>query len=287
MLFILSTLFAYAKVNVVVSIAPQKAYVEEIGGDLVNVTLLAPIGTNPNFYEPKSSQMQAISKADVYFTIGGHFEKAWLPRIKDQNKNMEILDCSKGIERIEMKSHKKPKASSIKQLPSKDIHVWTIPKNIEKIGENIHETLVRYDTVNKEQYKKNYNLFVQKAQKTDKKIQTILSDVNEGTRFMVFHPVWGYFAKEYQLEQMAIEVEGKEPKMKALSKMIQEAKEREVKVILTQPEFSKKGAKIVANELEIKVVGISPLNPKWSQNLINLAHVIANKPQEKNHANRL
>lgn len=97
----------FAKVNIIVSIAPQKAYVDEIGGDLVNTTLLVPIGSNPNFYEPKSIQMQAISKADVYFTIGGHFEKAWLPRIKNQNIKMKIFDCSTGIKRIPMEPYKK------------------------------------------------------------------------------------------------------------------------------------------------------------------------------------
>ena len=165
------TTYTYAKVNVIVSIAPQKAFVEQIGKGLVNTTLLVPIGSNPNLYEPKASQMIAVDKADVYFTIGGHFEKAWLPRIKDQNKNMEILNCSNGIHRIDMKFNKKPKKFSSRQLPKKDIHVWTIPKNIEKIGKNIYETLVKYDEKNKAQYKKNYEEFVKKQEKQTKRLQ--------------------------------------------------------------------------------------------------------------------
>jgi len=93
---------------------------------------------------------------------------------------------------------------------------------------------------------------------------------------MVFHPAWGYFAKEYHLEQMAIEVHGKEPKANELRKMIEKAREHKVKAILTQPEFSQKGAKLIAQELGIKVIGITPLNPRWSENLIKLAHTIAN-----------
>lgn len=264
----------FAKVNVVVSIAPQKAYVDAIGGDLVNTTLLVPIGSNPNFYEPKSFQMKAVAKADVYFTIGGHFEKAWLPKIKNQNNKMEIFDCSSGIKRIPMKPYKK---YSNKKTPSKDLHVWTIPNQIAHIGKNIYETLVRYDHTNKEQYKKNYESFVKKAKKTDKKIKEILKDLPPKSRFMVFHPAWGYFAKEYNLEQMPIEVEGKEPKPKILAEIIKKARTYKIKAILTQPEFSKKGAQLIAKELNIKVISISPLNPKWSQNLINLANVIANK----------
>ena len=274
-LFFTST-FAYAKLNVIVSIAPQKSFVEEIGKGLVNTTLLVPIGSNPNFYEPKVSQMIAVEKADLYLTIGGHFEKAWLPKIKNQNKNMEIFDCSTGIERIDMKFHKKHKKVSKRGLPAKDIHVWLTPKNIAKIGKNIYETLSKLDSKNKQEYKKNYERFLEKTKKTHKEITSILKDVKDDSKFMVFHPAWGYFAKEYKLQQIAIEIEGKEPKPSILKKMIEKARTAQVKAILTQPEFSQKGAKLIANELNIKVIGISPLNPMWSKNLIKLAHAVAN-----------
>ena len=92
---------------------------------------------------------------------------------------------------------------------------------------------------------------------------------------MVYHPAWGYFAKEYHLEQLPIEIEGKEVKPKELQKMVEKAKSNNVKAILTQPEFSTKGAQVIANELGIKVVEISPINPNWSENLITLAKIIA------------
>lgn len=270
-----TTSIAYAKVNVIVSIAPQKSFVEEIGGDKVDVTLLAPIGANPNLYEPKVSQMIKVDKADIYFTIGGQFEKAWLPRIKNQNKDMEILNCSKTIERIPMKFNKKGKKLTNSKNIKKDIHVWVTPTNIEKIGKTIYETLVRYDVKNKEYYKKNHETFVKKAQETHLKINELLANTKDGTKFMVFHPAWGYFAKDYKLEQMAIEVEGKEPKPRELQEVLKKAKEINIKTILTQPEFSQQGAKIVAKELGINILGISPLNPNWSQNLINLASAIS------------
>lgn len=262
---------AYAKINIVVSIPPQQAYVEEIGKDLVNITLLAPIGTNPNFYEPKRSQMTAVEQAHVYFTIGGNFEKAWLPKMINQNKNMEIIDSSSGIERITMKS----KNISDNQSPKKDVHVWTTPKNIAIIGKNIYETLVKLDIKNKDQYTKNYEEFLEKVRKTDEEIKTIFKDLKKDTKFMVYHPAWGYFSKEYHLEQIPIEIEGKEAKPKELHKTIEKAKTNNVKVILTQPEFSTKSAHVIANELGIKVVEISPINPNWSENLINLAKIIA------------
>jgi zinc transport system substrate-binding protein len=94
---------------------------------------------------------------------------------------------------------------------------------------------------------------------------------------MVFHPSWGYFAHAYNLEQIPIEIEGKTPKPKELIHIIKEAREEKVKAIFTQPEFSDSMAKVIAKELGIKVVKVSPLNPQWSENLINIAHAIADK----------
>ena len=94
---------------------------------------------------------------------------------------------------------------------------------------------------------------------------------------MVFHPAWGYFASAYGLEQLPVEVEGKEPKPKELMHLLEEAKENKVKAIFTQPEFSDTTAKLISEELGIKVIKASPLVSDWSQNLINLANAIAGK----------
>lgn len=199
-------------------------------------------------------------------------------KFKDKSmteKLMKIIDCSKTVERIDVKSNKKSEKLNSNQLPKKDVHVWTTPKNIQKIGETIYETLVKYDSINKDYYKKNYEAFIKKAQETDTQIKEILQNTKEGTKFMVFHPAWGYFANDYKLEQMPIEVEGKEPKPKEIHQVLEKAKELNIKTILTQPEFSQKGAEVIANELNIKVVEISPLNPEWSQNLLNLAKAIS------------
>ena len=103
----------------------------------------------------------------------------------------------------------------------------------------------------------------------------ILSSLVDGQKFMVFHPSWGYFAKAYNLEQIAVEVEGKEPKPKELIHLLKKAKEKKVNAIFTQPEFSDATAKIIAKELNIPVVKVSPLAPNWSENLINITKAIA------------
>ena len=298
-LLVLST-FGFAKVNTVVSILPQKTFVEAIGGDKVNVALMVKPGNSPHSYEPKPSQMKDIAKADIYFAIGVEFEEAWLHKFEDQNKKMKIADISDGIEKIEMAAHhhdeddhkghehsehahhdhednhdKESHDGDQHDHDGKDPHIWTSPKNVKIIVQNIYEQLIKIDTVNKSYYKTNLDRFINEINQTDKQIKMILKNMKDDSKFMVFHPAWGYFAAQYNLVQLPIEVEGKSPKPKALAQLIKKAKEENVKAIFTQPEFSDSSAKIIANELNIKVIKTSPLNPKWSQNLINLAKAIA------------
>ncbi|XPV68268.1 MAG: metal ABC transporter solute-binding protein, Zn/Mn family [Halarcobacter sp.] len=158
----------------------------------------------------------------------------------------------------------------------KDPHTWTSPKNVKIMAKNIYEALVKFDSKNKDYYKANYDKFIEQINNTDKKIKNILSGLEKGSKFMVFHPSWGYFAKEYGLVQLVIEVEGKEPKPRILKKIIDEAKEEKVKAIFTQTEFSDKSARAIASELNIKVIKETPLAKNWSENLIKMANAIAN-----------
>ncbi len=258
-----------AKVNCVVSILPQKSFTKAIGGDKVSVTVMVPVGQEPHTYEPKPSQMKEISKADLYFTLDVPFEKPWLPKLKNQNSKMKIINVANGIKKIAMGGKEGEENGGL------DPHIWTSPKNIKTIAKNIYKALLSKDPANSDFYKKNYETLIAKIDKTDEKIKNILAKTPKETKFMVFHPAWGYFAKEYSLVQLPIEIEGKEPKPKQMINLIKEAKANGVKAIFTEPEFSQKVAKQIAKELNIPVIALSPLNPDWSSNLIKLAKAIA------------
>ncbi len=249
---------AFSTVNAVVSILPQKTFLEKIGGDKVDVSVMVKVGNSPHTYEPKPSQMKDISRANIYFSIGVEFEKVWLPKFKNQNKKMKIVDMSQNISK-----HKK------------DPHIWTAPQKVKIIAKNILDKLINIDAKNQTYYEANYQNFIATIEQTDKKIQNILNSIPANSKFMVFHPAWGYFAKQYNLIQLPIEIDGKNPKPKELIWLINEAKKQNVKSVFTAPEFSDKIAKQIAKEVGVPVVKISPLNPKWSENLQNLAKAIA------------
>ena len=268
------TTLTYANINIVVSILPQKIFLKAIGGDKVNISLMVNPGNSPHTYEPKPSQMKDIAKADIYFTIGVEYEHTWLLRFTSQNKTMKVIDLSHNIKKMAMKENHQDDDHNEDGL---DPHIWTSPKNVKKIAKNILDALINQDIENKKYYINNYNKFLQQINKTDKKIKKILTNIKTGAKFMVFHPSWGYFARDYGLIQFAIESGGKSPKPKHIVYLINEAKEEKVHAIFTAPEFSEKIATQIAKEVGIKVIKVSPLNAKWSENLINLAKAIANK----------
>jgi len=282
LIILLSSLsFALGQVNVAVSILPQETFVKKIGGDKVTVMTLVQPGESPHSYEPKPSQMIALSKADIYFPIKIDFENAWLEKFVSQNKDMEIIQMSKGIQRIMMEKknhHKKGDKTEEKKekIIKPDPHVWLSPLNVKIMAKNIYDTLIKVDTKNKSYYKKNLIAFLKEINDVDMKINNILLGVPTNSKVMVFHPAWGYFARDYGLVQFAVEKEGKEPTPKALMKIIEKAKKENIKAILVQQEFSKKSAKALAEELHIKVVEESPLSLDWGDNLIGIAKTIAN-----------
>ena len=281
LIFLLLTTYIFSNINAIVSIAPEKTFLQAIGGDKVNITVMVQAGNSPHTYEPKPSQMLAVTKAQLYFAIDVEFEQVWLPKFTNLNPHLEIIDLAAHINKIPMLQHdehtQEHSEHNHEEHHGKDPHIWTSPENVKIIAQNIYETLIKYDSANTSYYKSNLDTFLALIKHTDTQIKEILSSLKDNRKFMVFHPSWGYFAHTYHLEQIAVEVEGKAPKPKELVALIKEAKKEKVKAIFTQPEFSDASAKIIASQLHIPVVKVSPLAENWSDNLLFIAHTIAGK----------
>ena len=91
---------------------------------------------------------------------------------------------------------------------------------------------------------------------------------------MVLHPSWGYFAGDYGLEELPIEVEGKEPSAKELMALVDMAKANQIKVIFAQPQMSPRAAETLARETGARVVSVDPLARDWEANLRAVACIL-------------
>ena len=215
--------------DITVSILPQEYFVEKIGGDRVEVNIMVEPGASPATYEPKPQQMKALSEAEAYVSIGVPFEKAWMGKIQGANSQMLVIDSAQGIKRMEMvghhhhaeeeaehaheDGHEGEKAAGEGQEHAEetlDPHIWLSPQLVKVQAENIYQGLVTIDPENEAKYQANLKQFLIEIDQLDQQIKQNLAGI-KNRKFIVFHPAWGYFARDYDLEQVPIEVGGQEP----------------------------------------------------------------------------
>jgi len=252
-----------AALHVTVSILPQRYFVERVGGEYVTVNVMVEPGANPATYEPQPEQLRALNLADVYFSIGVPFEDVWLERFASVNENLLLVDTTQGIERQGDPEHPDP-------------HIWLSPALVKVQAQTIYETLAQLDPAHQGAYRANLESFLADIDALDADIRETLTGV-ENRKFMVFHPSWGYFARDYGLEQLPVEVEGQEPSAAELAALVARAKQEGIKVIFAQPEFSTRSAETIAQEIGGEVLLISPLAPDWLDNLRRVAEVLAKR----------
>ena len=266
------------RIAVMVSVVPQRYFVERIAGDRVTARAMVEAGANPSTYEPKPDQLRALSSAAAYFSIGVPFEDAWLGKIAAANKDMLMVDTIAGIERLPMQAHEgdEQNGQGDEEHPegSLDSHVWLSPRLVKQQAQAIYETLVVIDPDRRTEYAANLEAFLADIDQLVAEIELTLSGA-ESRKFMVFHPAWGYFAHDFGLEQLPVEVGGQEPSAQELARLIEEARDEGIRVIFAQPEFSSRDAETIAKEIGGEVLLISPLAANWMDNMRAVAQAFA------------
>ena len=261
-------------ITVAVSLQPYATIVKMVGGSRVNVVTLLPPEADPHNYEPKPAIIKAFSLAQIYFTDGSGLDKAWMPRFLGANKKVEVVDISKNIKWMELEEHHHG-AEEHHEDHEIDPHIWTSPARVKFLVQNVFEYLRKIDP----EHEKYYTFRVQNAQdvleKTERQINEAVIHMPPKSRsFIVFHPSYGYFAKDYKLKQYAIEVDGKEPKPKDLAKLIQMGRKNNVKIVFVQPQFSKRAATTIAKDLGATIVETDPLSADLIGNIQTLVNAL-------------
>lgn len=275
------TLLNASKPEITVNILPQKYFVEKIVKDKFEINVMVKPGSSPHNYEPKPSQMKSLVNSKAYFLVGDPFEQAWMDKFKQNAKNTLFVDTTKGIEKIQMQEHNHHDEATVDAKHDEhdhsgfDPHVWLDPLLVKIQAKNIYEAMLEIDSQNSDFYKTNYEEFIKELDTLDENIKTILSPYKDKS-FMVFHPSWGYFAKRYDLEQISIEIEGKEPKPNELVELIEEAKKHDIKIVFVAPQFSQKSAKTISKNINANVIAIDPISGNWKESMLDTANQIAN-----------
>ena len=255
---------ALEQIGVFVSILPQTFFAERVGGDRVSVEVMVPPGKSPGNYEPTPQQVLALGDADLFFTIGVPFEKAFIPTIRDNVPGLKIVSTDAGIEKRFLGG-----ASSSKPDP----HVWMDPILVKEQAAVMRDALIEVDPDFEDDYRERYTAFAAELDELDAELREALAPVSGGSLF-VFHPAFGYFLDRYNIEQVAIEKTGSDPSPAELEAVIERAKSEGARVIFVQPEFSKSSARAVAEAIDGSVVMVTPLAPDYTENIRSLAEQV-------------
>jgi zinc transport system substrate-binding protein len=263
------------KTTVAVSILPQAGFVEAIGGDKVKVVVMVPPGASPHTYEVTPDQMAALSNARIYAKVGSgvEFELAWMDKLIAVNKSMLVIDCAQGIQLIPVAEE----ATEVSHEPEEesegehhheglDPHIWLSVKNAKIMARHICDGLVQIDVQNKSYYEANLAGYLVELDKLDAELVADLADVVKRD-FIVVHPSFGYFAHDYNLNQISLEQGGKEPEADYMVRLINEAKEHSIKVVFVSPQYNTKSAEMIAQEIGGEVVIIDPLAKDFVGNM--------------------
>ena len=254
-------------VTVTVTISPYKYFVDQIAKGKVDVNVMVSNGNNPETYEPYAQQMMELSKSALYLKVGSiGFEQTWMKKLQDNAPDMKVIDTSVGI-----KPAKTPGGNI-------DPHVWMSCSNARIISSNIFKALCELEPKNKVFFEKNYLSLLKIIDKRDSTIREGFKNHPEMVRkFVIYHPILTYFARDYQLEQLAIEEEGREPSAAQLKSLIERARKEKIKFCLIQAEFANRNTTTFIKESQTKPMNINPLQGDWNWAMQEAAAAVQGK----------
>lgn len=243
---------------ITVSISPFKYFVEQIAGNDFTVNVMVPAGADPHTYEPFPGQINNLRKSVGYISNGFlGFEMNWLDRFYETNRSMKKLNLGDSI--VPLSTEHRHEGGHIEAA---DPHYWVSPKCALVIASSVKIFLCRLNPSQSQKYNSNYQLLISKIHELDNKSGQLFSDLPVKS-FMIYHPNLAYVARDYGLEEIPVEYEGKEPSPSRMRELIDRMRKENLRTIFVQIEYDTKNAKAIAGETGAKIVLIDPLSENW------------------------
>lgn len=254
--------------DVLVSVAPHKYFVEQIAGDQLSVGLVVPAGASSHTYEPTPRQMIEISQADIWFQIGESFEARASQALRSHQSKMKFVDLQKGLDLIY--DHHCGHADHQHHSSCVDPHFWLSVRQGKIQARSIAAALTAVYPQHSELFSRNLTAFIKQLEDLDTQMMRILSPLKERT-ILVSHPAYAYFCRDYMMKQLSVEFEGKDPTPRQLTSLIHKAKTAHINKIFIQMQYSNKGAKLVAKQLNAEIITLDPYAENYPHMMIEIA----------------
>lgn len=254
--------------TIYVTIAPIKALVEDITCNDFEVKILVPQGASPETFEPTARHIADLESAGLIFRTGLiDFEQGLTDKLSNSSA---IVSLNKGIEPLAgscSHAHHGVHSHGI------DPHIWTSPRGLKVIAANIY-TAIEEIYPDSTKYRSAYTTLLSRLDSLDCYVTSRLEESGVEA-FMIYHPAFTYYADDYELRQIAIEHEGKEPSPKQLAELIETGRRNDVKHIFYQPQYSVDKVTGIAAEIGAEPVVCNPLAADIADEIKRITDLIA------------
>ena len=257
-----------ARMPVFVTIPPQVFFVEQIGGDRIEVTAMVEPGRSPETFEPGPQQITRLSQAVLYFRIGIGFEEAWLKRVREIRHGFRIVDTRRGVPLLAF-HHSHPGEDQ-----GADPHIWLDPGRVRTQAATIELALEEVDPSGGEVYRANLSRFLSALDELDAELKEVFRNA-QGKKFLVWHPAFGYLADAYGLEQIAVEQEGKEPNAKGLTEILDQIRREGFQILFVPEQTRTRAMENLSKDAGLRIVRLDPLAKDYLINMRAMARQIA------------
>lgn len=254
-----------------VSIQPLEYFVDRLSGQGIEVNVMVPSGASHGTYSPTALQLKRLSDSGLYLRIGYlGYEQAWINRLGELNPGMDVVNLSDHVELI--RGEEIDHGDHVHE-GGIDPHIWMSPAVMLDLLPVIRDAILEAFPAFRETVEDNYPALEAEVEQ----LHLVFSGLSETlTRrsFMIFHPALTYLARDYGLEQVSIEHEGKEPSPAHLARLIQDAREMSAPVIFIQEEYDIRNARLISEETGARIVQINPMGYDWPAAMHGLAETL-------------
>lgn len=250
---------AEGKLRVMASFYTMADFAEKIGGDRADITCMVPAGTEPHDWEPSTTDITGLERADVFIYNGAGMEH-WAEDVTEslENKELLVVEASQGVKLHAEEEHDHEGHSH--SHGGYDPHVWLDPHNAKLEMENIKNAFVQADPDNGAYYEANYDKWSKAAEELDRKYREALANF-AGRQIVTAHEAYGYLCSAYGLEQVGIDglSPDQEPNPKRMADIIDFVRENQIRAVFFEELSGSKTAETVAAETGIRLLALSPL----------------------------
>jgi len=246
------------EIKISATIFPLYDIAQNIGGEKINVKLIAPPGASPHTFEVTAEQVKKMQNTKIIFAIG-HGLDEWTAQITSSIPGAQTFTVSKNID-LHESNHESHEEEHGHHHGDVNPHYWLNINNAKIISKNILDELTRLDPQNTEYFQNNYNEYLQALEQADQEINNILGSISS-KKMITMHDAWPYFAEEYGLEVVATfePFPGREPTPQYLAELSQTAEENNIKTIFSEPQLSNQALIPFLRDLNMELAILDPI----------------------------